>query len=108
VSATAEELRGNLRVVAAQKRTKMAGDMVRPPADLAGVLTALNDTLAALSSRLNTPSAPSVPSGPVEFVVTEYDESGRVKTFKEGDVEFNVTQRDTGGRVITFKVAKVA
>ena len=107
MSKEAQDLRERLRVSASEKRAKMAADQLQPGADLAGVLARLDGTLAALAARLNS-AAPSGDAGPAEFVVTERDADGRIKSFRERDMEFVVTERDLGGKIAAFKVGKVA
>lgn len=105
MSAAVEKLRDDLRQKATEKRAR-AFDAASKPANLADILVGLDKTLQALSERLTAPGSAPAASGPAQFVVTERDEAGKIKSFKEGDVEFIVTERDGEGRVQSFKVGR--
>lgn len=73
------ELRDELRQRAAEKRAA-AMEKLSKPNDLGAVLAALNETLAKLSELLAAQNGADKPTR--NFIVTERDENGKVKSFK--------------------------
>jgi hypothetical protein len=106
MSADVKKLHDDLRQVALEKRTRVF-DAATKPANLPDVLSSLDKTLRVLTERLAMPAATTATSsGPAEFVVTERDDAGKIKSFREGEVEFIVTERDVEGRVQSFKIGR--
>ena len=105
MSAAVEKLRNDLREKATEKRARAFDNASKVP-NLPDVLSRLDSTLQSLAERLALPASAPAASGPAEFVVTERDEAGKIKSFKEGEVEFIVTERDGEGRVQSFKVGR--
>ena len=74
MSASVEELRADLRERALAKRTRVAENL-KAPQDMAILLAELNQVLGQLRDALQARS-------PTNFVVTERDSNGGIKSFK--------------------------
>lgn len=87
-SMSAEDLRSRLRERALKKRAQAFENFKK-----------LHNMKATLGSQ----RAIGDSIEPTEFVITERDDDGKVKSFTDGSVKFEVTARDENGDIKAFK-----